>query len=461
MTGKILIVDALATNRIVLKVTLAAAFYRVIQAGSGQDALEMARRTRPDVVIAGDLPDMPLADFATALQPATGAPAPPIVALLPDDDGDRRVGALRAGATDVVSKPFDEIVLLARLRSIMRHRQIDSDLGMPPDTADALGFAEDPAAFRKRQKLAILAATRPEAEQLKSRLALGTCDDVIALGLDEPGTAKALRRKPDAIVLHVGPRNTRPGLSLLAELQAAPSTRRARVLALLDPEVMHLTAPILDMGAHDALPDTTDEREMALRLSFQLSQKSRGDALRGKLEDGLQAALMDPLTGLYNRRYALSFVKRMLATAQQTGRTCAVLVADLDHFKSVNDTYGHAAGDTVLAQVSAHMRAALPADSMIARIGGEEFLIAVPGTSLCEIRDLANNLRRVVRDNPVPLSGAGPVRVTVSIGAALATPRPAGACTDVAKLVAEADKALYGSKSGGRDTVTVCRRPAA
>ena len=188
-------------------------------------------------------------------------------------------------------------------------------------------------------------------------------------------------------------------------------------------------------------------------------------ALRGKLEDGLQAAVIDPLTGLYNRRYALSYVKRMLASAQDaqgTARTCAVLVADLDHFKSVNDTYGHAAGDAVLAQVSARMRAALPFDAMIARIGGEEFLIAVPDTSLRDVRNLADHLRRVVRDTSVPLAGGGgPVRVTVSIGASLATPGPAGPKTDVGKLVAEADKALYGSKTGGRDTVTVCRRPAA
>ncbi|MEQ8294231.1 MAG: diguanylate cyclase [Roseovarius sp.] len=461
MTGRILIVDALATNRIVLKVTLSAAFYRVIQAGSGHDALGLARRARPDVVIAGDLPDIPLAEFATALQAATGTPAPPLVALLPDDHGGRRIGALRAGAADVITKPYDENVLLARLRSIMRHRQIDSDLGMPADTFDALGFAEEPAAFQPRQSVAVLAATRPQAEALRARLAAGTAHDIMALGLDEPGTAKALRRRPDAIVLQVGSRNTRPGLSLLAELQAAPSTRRARVLALLDPDVMHLAAPILDMGAHDALPDTTDDLELSLRLSFQLSQKSRGDALRHKLEDGLQAAVSDPLTGLYNRRYALSYVKRMLTAAQDTGQTCAVLVADLDHFKSVNDTHGHAAGDAVLAQVSARMRAALPADSMIARIGGEEFLIALPGTSLAEVRDLADRLRRVVRDTAVPLACGGPVRVTVSIGASLATPGPAGPKTDVAKLVAEADKALYGSKNGGRDTVTVCRRPAA
>lgn len=462
MTGRILIVDALATNRIVLKVTLSAAFYSVIQAGSGQDALAIVRQTRPDVVITGQLPDMQMDEFATGLHSVSGTPAPPIVAILPEDDITRRTGALRAGAADAVAKPYDESVLLARLRSILRHRPIDSDLGMTADTADALGFAEEPAAFQRRQRVAVFAPTRPQAKALRDRLAATTAHDLMAFGLDEPGTAKVLRRRPDAIVLQVGAQNTRPGLNLLAELQVLPSTRHARVLALIEEQVTHLTAPILDLGAHDAVPDTTDDRELALRLSFQLAQKSRGDTLRGKLEDGLQAAVVDPLTGLYNRRYALSFVKRMLAAAQESGQTCGVLVADLDHFKLVNDTHGHAAGDAVLAQVSNSMRSALPSDSMIARIGGEEFLIAVPDTSLPEIRDLANHLRRVVRDSPVPLAGGGgPVRVTVSIGASLAKPGRNAPYKDVAILVEEADKALYGSKTGGRDTVTVCRRPAA
>ena len=461
MTGRILIVDALATNRIVLKVKLSAAFYRVVQARSGHDAIGLARRARPDLVIIGDLPDMKPADFIARLERELGTPAPPVLALLPHGQGALRIAALQAGAADVITQPYDENVLLARLRSIMRHRQLDADLGMPPDTAHALGFAEEPAGFERPQSVVVLADTIERAEALRTRLA-GPGLDITALGHGEPRAVAALRRAPDAIVLRIGPENTKPGLILLAELQAAPRTRRARVVALIDDDIAHLAAPVLDMGAHDAQPATIDDRELALRLSFQLSQKRRSDALRGKLEDGLQAAVVDQLTGLYNRRYALSYLKRMIAEAHAAGQTCAVLVADLDHFKSVNDTHGHAAGDTVLAHVSARMRAALPADSMIARIGGEEFLIALPDTSLSGVRHVADHLRRVVRDTAVPLpSGDGPVRVTISIGAALATPTTPRAQTDVGKLVAQADKALYGSKSGGRDTVTVCMRPAA
>ncbi len=108
------------------------------------------------------------------------------------------------------------------------------------------------------------------------------------------------------------------------------------------------------------------------------------------------------------------------------------------------------------------MRAALPSEGMVARVGGEEFLIAIPATSLIEVRDLADQLRRTVRDTQVPLpSDTGPVQVTVSIGVRLIPRQSRLAGNSVEALIEQADQALYDSKSGGRDTVTVCLRPAA
>ena len=108
------------------------------------------------------------------------------------------------------------------------------------------------------------------------------------------------------------------------------------------------------------------------------------------------------------------------------------------------------------------MRAALPVDAMIARVGGEEFLIAVPDTSVAAVRALADRLRRLVRDTPVGLDDATlPIRVTISLGVRVITPDTEGDLQPMERLLTQADQALYDSKSGGRDTVTVCLRPAA
>ena len=175
----------------------------------------------------------------------------------------------------------------------------------------------------------------------------------------------------------------------------------------------------------------------------------------------MQAAVIDPLTGLHNRRYAQVYLRRMIDDARDDDQSCAVMIADLDFFKSVNDTFVHAAGVRVLIRTAEVMRDALPNDTMIARIGGEEFLIAVPDTTLPDVRALARHVGRMVRENDVPLADRqGSVHVTVSIGATLVNPVNMGELT-ADMLIEQADKALYDSKSGGRDTVTVTLRPAA
>lgn len=464
MSGTIMIVDPLVTNRIVLKVKLSAAFYTVTQAESGTEAVTMAARARPDLLlVSGDLPDMSTEALMQALHDACAEPPPSVVVLLGGADAECRVEALRAGAADVVEKPFAESALLARLRRSLRQRHMNAELGMHADTAAALGFAEDRVPFRGPDRIAILADRAGRAQETRDRLHPAGPHDMVALDFDLPGAGEALPQRPDAVVIRIGTDRPEAGLSLIAELQASPRTRHARLIALLDPRAAHLLGPALDMGAHDAVLGTVSDRELTLRLSRQLEQKRREDAMRDNLETGLQAAVMDSLTGLYNRRYALTFLRRMAARAARDGHTYAVMLADLDHFKTVNDRFGHGAGDAVLAQIARRMQTALPAEDMIARIGGEEFLIAVPDTTLSRARGLADRLCALVRDTPVALPGeaGGSVAVTVSIGVALAKPGAPPETADIEALIAEADAALYGAKSGGRNTVTFCGRPAA
>lgn len=465
MTGRILIVDALATNRIMLKAQLAAAFYEVLQAGSGAEAVTVARDAQPDLLLLGGaLPDMGIGGLVAALAEGCGRDhAPPqVVALLPPDAAARSAEALASGANDVITRPVDHRFLLARLRALLRQRHLDADLGVPAATADALGFAEEPCAFSRPARLAVLSGNAAHAHVLCHRLAPKLPNVTCNHAEEGPLAMAALRRGTDAVLLDVGEANLETAPALLAELLTAPATRHARIVVLLDRAAADLAVPLLDMGASDVLTAPVDDRELTLRLAAQIAYKTRADALRGRLESGLQAAVVDALTGLYNRRYGLSFLRRMLARPQRRGGVCAVMVADLDHFKAVNDGFGHAAGDHVLAQVSTRMRASLPVGAIIARLGGEEFVIVVPDTSPDAARRLAGTICHIVRETPVVLpGGAGTVAVTVSIGVTLAVPDPAAGPTQAETLLAEADRALYASKSGGRNTVTFRCRPAA
>ncbi len=338
MTGKILLVDAMVTNRIVLKVKLSAAFYTVLQAGSGKEAVEMAGRNAPDLLVIGsDLPDMSTGALLQSLRQGHDLP-PPVVVLLPDDCQEKRLEALRTGAADVVSRPFDETVLLARLRSLLRQRHADIDLRRHSATADALSFAEEPAVFKGPEQVTILADDMLRANDLRDRLVQDCRQKLTALSYNRFKSVQGPAAWPDVIVMRISPNNPNAGLSMMAELNAAPMIRNTRLIAVLDKEVENLSAPLLDMGVSDVVNASDDDRELLMRISNQISLKRRADMMRSRLENGLQAALTDPLTGLYNRRYALHFLRQMIAGATREARTCAIMVADLDHFKTVNDT---------------------------------------------------------------------------------------------------------------------------
>ena len=137
-------------------------------------------------------------------------------------------------------------------------------------------------------------------------------------------------------------------LSVLTELRSNPETRHSMVMMVLPGFAIDDSAIALDLGADDLVMDGFNPDELALRLNALVQRKRQNDALRARVKDGLKAAVIDPLTGLYNRRYAISHLARVAETSTETGKSFAVMLLDLDHFKQINDTYGHAVGDDVI-----------------------------------------------------------------------------------------------------------------
>ncbi len=463
MSGKILIVDELATNRIVLKVKLSAAFYDVFQARSGTEALKMVERHSPDLILAStELSDFDSTSFVHAIRGCDTNGDVPIILILSADTPEARIKALQAGASDVMPKPVDETLLLARLRSLLRQRHMNHDLRLHSGTARALGFAEAQHGFARPGRVALVAQNKAEAACLRTSLAAESRNEIVTMSTDHAGTVAKDHNSPDLFVLSIDAEAYDDGLRLMAELRAAPLTRNCPVIAVLPEMAKRLTATVLDMGASDVVYGQVNPKELALRIATQLKQKQSADHMRNQLHVGLQAAVIDPLTGLHNRRYALPFVERLIRSSREKGGSFAVMVADLDHFKQVNDRYGHAAGDTVLARVADTLRANLGEEDLIARLGGEEFLIVTPDTSRAQARQTAGRLCRIIQRTPIQVPGQDrPVQVTVSIGVAMAHCAPDATDVTVDALLDEADRALYGSKADGRNTVTLSSRTAA
>ena len=149
-------------------------------------------------------------------------------------------------------------------------------------------------------------------------------------------------------------------------------------------------------------------------------QKLLQDKLGDTVRDGLNAAITDPLTGLYNRRYVEPHLARMASQARATQREFAVMMLDIDHFKSINDRYGHAAGDYVLIEIARRLPENLRAIDLVARIGGEEFMVALPNTNHAQGQFAADRLRHLISAMPFSLGPDWPsLTVTMSVGVAI------------------------------------------
>ncbi|WP_243613243.1 diguanylate cyclase [Shimia aestuarii] len=465
MPGKILIVESLPTTRIVLKVKLSSAFYTVSQAAALPEALLRLEEDRPDLILLGAdwSEDGKGLALCRALRKAqSGAPVP-ILMMSTHATPEMRKAALRAGADDLVAKPADEAELMARIRALIRTRDSVEGLHLREEATAALGFAEaETIPFRPDARI-VLAAADPATgvrwnALLKPVLPYSVATEPIANLL----RALSQQTPPDALVIAPSPDAPEDGLRLLAELRARAATRRAAVLVVLPPACRDLFTDALDLGAGDVMADGFDAEEVALRLERLVERKRLADRLQKRVQDGLEAAVTDPLTGLFNRRYALPHLARVAEISQRDQRDFAVMVADLDHFKTVNDRYGHAAGDTVLSEVAHRLRDCLRPGDLLARIGGEEFLVVMPATDRATARAMATRLCDTLRRDPIHIQSRDlRIPVTVSIGLAMSCDfRCAVSGEDrgdamVRTLLDRADQALYGAKATGRDQVTL------
>lgn len=479
MQGKILIVDTVATNRIMLNVKLSAAYYNVVPVENEKEALASARSERPDLILLStDLPEGRSLALCKSLKSDAAVNAIPLVMITDKNTPAMRIRALLAGADDVLSKPLDDGLLLARIRSLLRARGTAEELRLRDGTSRALGFAEDASSFDHAGKVALFSSDASMATRLAAQLEPHLDHTLQHHAIKNAMGSLAKSEIPDVFVIALDGNDPDLGLRLLADIRARASTRHCGIIVVPATNHHRAAADALDLGANDLMPEGFEPAELALRLTTQIKRKRTADRLRDTVRDGLQAAVIDPLTGLYNRRYALSHLTRVAGNAIATEKPFSVMIADIDFFKFINDRFGHPAGDAVLTEVAARLRQNLRAIDLVARIGGEEFLIVMPATGLEDARSAARRLCREIQEEPFAItpkaetSGPAatlipPLDVTISIGVAIGmdpdtshrstTENPAEM---VSRLLDLADQALYAAKNKGRNCVRLSR-PAA
>jgi two-component system, cell cycle response regulator len=211
----------------------------------------------------------------------------------------------------------------------------------------------------------------------------------------------------------------------------------------------------LDAGADDYLSKRVSDAELIARLSTATRVLSLEHSLKTALEERRRMAMTDALTGAHNRRYFVRYLGAELKRARRFGTDLSLLAIDVDHFKQINDKYGHAAGDAVLQKLVKRIQKSLPRDyDWCARLGGEEFAVVLPQTDLAGAAVVAERLRKAVEELPIHLS-RGVRSITVSIGVSGLQVMPTRDATTADLLLADADRYLYKSKEGGRNRVSL------
>ncbi len=437
-----------------MKVQLSAAYYDVVLASRVDGVLEVARSCRPDLVLtANALPDGSAADVKKELRRDDALADVPVIAVSRTDNPMRRLEALSAGIDDVLPQPLDDVILQARIRSLLRARSANEELNMQRDASHGfiLPLTDRAAAAQTRPaSIALVAEDIQTARDWKKRLSGHVRHDIRT---HQIGDIQPLMSDPvaDVFIIELNETTSGAGLRLLADLRARATTRQSVVIAVPNPGDPHVAAEALDRGAHDVLQTGFNVEELALRLNTQLQYKHRHDLLRASVRNGLRAAVEDSMTGLYNRRYAKPFLDRTARSAAETGDKFALMLADLDHFKQINDRYGHPAGDAVLIEAARRLQAHLRPVDLLARVGGEEFMVVLPGADELETGQAAVALCNAINSRPFKVPGVSePIAVTISIGAVIGGGTQA-ANSSVTDLIAKADQALYNAKNAGRN----------
>jgi two-component system, cell cycle response regulator len=264
------------------------------------------------------------------------------------------------------------------------------------------------------------------------------CLDLLRAGAGEPDI--------DAVLLDLGLPGMN-GFDVLAAVKAEP--------ALCDIPVVFVTGSRDDVlrgfeaGAHDYLIKPFDHGELLARVHAALRVKALQDELKRRNAELDLLSRTDTLTGLCNRRQLDESLIALASAARRHGHDLSVLMVDLDHFKHLNDSEGHKAGDAVLREIGRRLRSALRDEDVAGRWGGEEFQILLPFTDELGARALAERIRAAIADQSIELGNGRHVVVTASIGGATS---PQATVQDVVGI---ADRALYAAKAAGRNCVRI------
>ncbi|HRN88831.1 PleD family two-component system response regulator [Hyphomicrobium sp.] len=451
MTARVLVVDDILANVRLLQARLEAEYFEVVTASSGQEALDICQRERVDVVLLDVMmPGMDGFEVCRRLKSSPSTLHIPVVMVTALDQVSDKVQGLDCGADDFLTKPVDDIALVTRVKSLARLKMLNDEMLMRVSTSREMGLADDDvlAGILSDGPGRVLVIDDHPRSSSRVMSALAKVHEAYI----EPDPQIALRHlamQPFDLLVVALSLEGMDGLRLCSQVRSMDRTRHLPILIMVDAGDEARLLRGLDMGVNDYLMRPVDRHELLARVKTQIRRKRFSDYLRNRLRESVELSVSDPLTGLHNRRYMERHLKTLIQDALKSRRSLSVLIADIDHFKHVNDTYGHDAGDLVLKEFSDRFRRYTRGVDLACRLGGEEFLIIMPDTDPVLAGQIGERVRACVASEPFTIGPDRTIWVTASVGLATWD----GDDDTAEALFKRADNALYTAKRQGRNQV--------
>jgi len=447
MSARVLVVDDIEQNRKLLTDKLKNEYFHVITAVDGEDAIERALAEEPDVILMDIM--MPRLNGIEACRRLKNDPRTehiPIVLVTALNEREDRLRGLGAGADDFLTKPVNDLQLLSRVRALTKYKMVADELRKREASGKRMGAVDIGAQGRASEPARILVIDENERQARRiCRYLEGLHRPISHAEATQLGISGSM---VDLMIVSLSNEKL-DGLRLCAYFRSLESTRDLPILVVAEPDDEKKAVRALDLGASDIVIKPIDSEELLARVKTQVRKKRYLDALRARLDQSMELAVTDQLTGLHNRRYMRVQLDSFIKRSNMGGQPVSILLCDIDHFKKVNDIHGHAAGDEVLREFGRRLRENIRPLDLACRYGGEEFVVIMPETSQELAQQAGERLRQVIAESPFQIGRGDELKVTMSGGVSTITP-PDDA---IEALLKRADDALYRAKSAGRNKI--------
>src|SRR5690606_31031303 len=303
----------------------------------------------------------------------------PVVMITALDQPSDRVRGLEAGADDFLTKPVDDMQLLARVKSLVRLKGLSDELRARSRTSHQIALED---ASRSEYgvrvdggRILIVETERSRVERIERHL--GDMHKVSILTEPSEAVFQMSGGEFELAIVSMALDGFDP-LRVCSQIRTVDQTRSIPIILVAEERDRPQIVKALDLGVNDFIMRPIERHELSARVKTQIRRQRYTVELRESLNSTMAMAVIDELTGLYNRRYFDRHLAMVLGKAEEQDRDMALMLLDIDYFKPVNDTYGHDVGDTVLQEFANRLQRNIRGVDLACRFGGEEFVVVMP-----------------------------------------------------------------------------------